>query len=50
MFRPSQIYRWRQELPSGGGAGSAAVVVTAEADYRPARAAQLAAAASTRPI
>jgi hypothetical protein len=30
-----QIYRWRQELCSGGGAGFAAVVVTADADCGP---------------
>jgi transposase len=33
--RPGQIYRWRQELRSGG-AGFAAVVVTADADCGPA--------------
>jgi len=32
--RPGQIYRWRRELRSGG-AGFAAVVVTAEADCGP---------------
>jgi transposase len=32
--RPGQIYRWRQEL-RGGGAGFAAVVVTADADGGP---------------
>ena len=32
--RPGQIYRWRQEL-RGGGAGFAAVVVTADADCGP---------------
>jgi transposase len=32
--RPGQIYRWRQELRSGGG-GFAAVVVTAAADCGP---------------
>jgi transposase len=32
--RPGQIYRWRQGLRSGG-AGFAAVVVAAGADYRP---------------
>jgi transposase-like protein len=32
--RPGQIYRWRQELRSGG-AGFAAVVVTADADCGP---------------
>jgi transposase len=32
--RPGQIYRWRRELGSGG-AGFAAVVVTADADCGP---------------
>jgi transposase len=32
--RPGQIYRWRRELRSGG-AGFAAVVVTADADCGP---------------
>jgi transposase len=32
--RPGQIYRWRQELHSGG-AGFAAVVVTADRDCAP---------------
>src|SRR5215472_6857271 len=32
--RPGQIYRWRRELRPGG-AGFAAVMVTADADCRP---------------
>ena len=37
--RPGQIYRWRQELRSGG-AGFAAVVLTADADCGPSVAAR----------
>ena len=33
--RAGQIYRWRQELRGGGGAGFAAVVVTANTDCGP---------------
>ena len=38
--RAGQIYRWRQELRGGGGAGFAAVVLTADADCGPSVAAR----------